>query len=244
MNYSLPSLSSRVRALINHPDPQWKKNNRRRLHPHQPLRRRSHPQSTTPTFPPPPHPHHEPPKQTPTPTRMRTSCSVITVQSFSASKLASRIAETPASTTKTGRRRSGTTLGRALSWCLLFGSSVRFALSLIFLNRSALNSEDWKWSWVVRMEVWFFFFFFFGHITVSMTLILGVYGSVNMRLGPNCSILLHPNPLFVQYLKVACQFQYGSQLYLFMVLCDNMDRIVLGGRVRWTNTRAYALWVL
>ena len=161
MNYSLPSLSSRVRALINHPDPQWKKNNRRRLHPHQLLRRHSHPQSTTPTFPPPPHPRHEPPKQTPTPTSKRTSCSVITVQSFSASKLASRIAETPASTTKTGRRRSGTTLGRALSWCLLFGSSVRFALSLIFLNRSALNSEDWKWSWVVRMEVWFFFFFLF-----------------------------------------------------------------------------------
>jgi hypothetical protein len=35
-----------------------------------------------------------------------------------------------------------------------------------------------------------------------MTLILGVYGSVNLRLGPNCSLLLQPNPIFVQYVKV------------------------------------------
>ncbi|KAL6336508.1 hypothetical protein AAG906_022449 [Vitis piasezkii] len=54
--------------------------------------------------------------------------------------------------------------------------------------------RDDTWSCIIVVLTFWFF--------VSMTLILGVYGSVNMRLGPNCSILLHPNPLFVQYLKV------------------------------------------
>jgi hypothetical protein len=35
-----------------------------------------------------------------------------------------------------------------------------------------------------------------------MTLILGVYGSMRLTLGPKCSILLPPNPLFVQSIKV------------------------------------------
>ena len=69
-------------------------------------------------------------------------------------------------------------------------------------------------------------------MTVSMTLILGVYGSVNTRLGPNCSLLLQPNPLFVKYLKVARQFQCGSLVLLFMMMCDNLDRIVF---IRWKS---------
>ncbi|KAI8559639.1 hypothetical protein RHMOL_Rhmol04G0188800 [Rhododendron molle] len=37
--------------------------------------------------------------------------------------------------------------------------------------------------------------------SVSVTLILGVYGSVNLQLGPNSSVLITPNPLFVEYIK-------------------------------------------
>ncbi|XWS67241.1 hypothetical protein CRYUN_Cryun05aG0270500 [Craigia yunnanensis] len=36
---------------------------------------------------------------------------------------------------------------------------------------------------------------------VSMSLILGVYGAVNIRLAPNCSLLIQPNPIFVQSVK-------------------------------------------
>lgn len=35
-----------------------------------------------------------------------------------------------------------------------------------------------------------------------MTLILGVYGPANLQLGPNSSILIKPNPLFVKNIKV------------------------------------------
>ncbi|KAK6779728.1 hypothetical protein RDI58_021912 [Solanum bulbocastanum] len=46
---------------------------------------------------------------------------------------------------------------------------------------------------VVILTFWFF---------VSMTLILGVYGPGNLQLGPNSSILIKPNPLFVKNIKV------------------------------------------
>uniref|UniRef100_A0A2P2JNW4 Uncharacterized protein LOC103966331 n=1 Tax=Rhizophora mucronata TaxID=61149 RepID=A0A2P2JNW4_RHIMU len=35
-----------------------------------------------------------------------------------------------------------------------------------------------------------------------MTLILGVYGPVSFSLGPNTSLLIEPNPIFVQSIKV------------------------------------------
>ncbi|XP_028102193.1 uncharacterized protein LOC114301432 [Camellia sinensis] len=35
-----------------------------------------------------------------------------------------------------------------------------------------------------------------------MTLILGVYGAINLQLGSNCSLLITPNPLFVESIKV------------------------------------------
>lgn len=46
---------------------------------------------------------------------------------------------------------------------------------------------------VVTLTFWFF---------VSMTLILGVYGPASLQLGPNSSILIKPNPLFVKNIKV------------------------------------------
>ncbi|XAR50838.1 Ubiquitin--protein ligase [Bertholletia excelsa] len=54
--------------------------------------------------------------------------------------------------------------------------------------------KDDTWSCIVVVLTFWFF--------VSMTLILGVYGSVNMQLGPNTSVLISPNPLFVEYVKV------------------------------------------
>lgn len=50
-------------------------------------------------------------------------------------------------------------------------------------------------------------------VTVSMTLILGVYGSVTLQLGPNSSILVQPSPLFVQSVKVVC-FTFCSHFRL------------------------------
>ncbi|KAK8971801.1 hypothetical protein V6N11_028187 [Hibiscus sabdariffa] len=54
--------------------------------------------------------------------------------------------------------------------------------------------RDDTWSCVIVVFTFWFF--------VSMTLILGVYGAVNIQLGPNCSLLIQPSPLFVQSLKV------------------------------------------
>ncbi|KMT12328.1 hypothetical protein BVRB_5g102700 [Beta vulgaris subsp. vulgaris] len=46
---------------------------------------------------------------------------------------------------------------------------------------------------IVILTFWFF---------VSMTLIMGIFGSENLQVGPCSSILLRPNPLFVHTLKV------------------------------------------
>lgn len=46
---------------------------------------------------------------------------------------------------------------------------------------------------VIILTFWFF---------VSIIMILGVYGSSSFLLGPNSSILIRPNPLFVECLKV------------------------------------------
>ncbi|KAF5940963.1 hypothetical protein HYC85_022130 [Camellia sinensis] len=58
---------------------------------------------------------------------------------------------------------------------------------------SPLLRED-AWSCMIVV----FTFWFFGSSSLSMTLILGVYGSVNLQLGPNSSLLITPNTLFVE----------------------------------------------
>ncbi|KAF8394921.1 hypothetical protein HHK36_018860 [Tetracentron sinense] len=64
----------------------------------------------------------------------------------------------------------------------------------ISISDASTEIRDEAWSCpVVLVMFWFF---------ASMTLILGFYGSVDLRLGPNCSRLLQANSLFVQYLKV------------------------------------------
>ncbi|XVF08280.1 hypothetical protein REPUB_Repub06bG0212900 [Reevesia pubescens] len=63
----------------------------------------------------------------------------------------------------------------------------------VFQDSSTMIRDD-TWSCIVVILTFCFF--------VSMTLILGVYGAVNIRLGPNCSLLIQPNPIFVQSVKV------------------------------------------
>ncbi|KAJ6922543.1 hypothetical protein NC652_016247 [Populus alba x Populus x berolinensis] len=48
-----------------------------------------------------------------------------------------------------------------------------------------------------------------------MTLILGVFGSMRLTLGPKCSILLPPNPLFVQSIKVEQLYDTNPGLMLY-----------------------------
>ncbi|XP_028075877.1 uncharacterized protein LOC114278086 [Camellia sinensis] len=66
-----------------------------------------------------------------------------------------------------------------------------------------ITTEDEETSRLIRDDTWsciivVLTFWFF----VSMTLILGVYGAVNLQLGSNCSLLITPNPLFVESIKV------------------------------------------
>ncbi|KAK1563246.1 hypothetical protein Q3G72_024723 [Acer saccharum] len=76
-----------------------------------------------------------------------------------------------------------------------------------FEDVSAIRDDTWSCI-IVVLTFWFF---------VSMTLILGVYGSTNIRLGPNASILIEPNPLFVQTVKVEelNDIKVGPKVYEF-----------------------------
>ncbi|KAF5471532.1 hypothetical protein F2P56_008319, partial [Juglans regia] len=64
---------------------------------------------------------------------------------------------------------------------------------LAFDDASTVIGDD-AWSCIIVLLTFWFF--------VSMTLILGVYGPANLSLGPNSSLLLQPNPIFVQSIKV------------------------------------------
>ncbi|CAI8612844.1 unnamed protein product [Vicia faba] len=65
--------------------------------------------------------------------------------------------------------------------------------NLRMADDSALVRDE-KWSCLaVIFSFWFF---------VAVTMIMGVYGSMTMVLGPCSSIVLQPNPVFVEYVKV------------------------------------------
>ncbi|XP_019162856.1 PREDICTED: uncharacterized protein LOC109159226 [Ipomoea nil] len=61
-------------------------------------------------------------------------------------------------------------------------------------DETVQSSSDDTWSCVVVVTTFWFF--------VSMTLIWGVYGTSNLQLGPNSSIMIKPNPLFVEQITV------------------------------------------
>lgn len=72
-------------------------------------------------------------------------------------------------------------------------SAVSYRLNISMSNAAANQMRDDVWSCLaVLIAFWFF---------ASLTIILGYYGSVSLELGPNCSRLVQPNPLFVQSLK-------------------------------------------
>ncbi|GMH12222.1 hypothetical protein Nepgr_014063 [Nepenthes gracilis] len=86
-------------------------------------------------------------------------------------------------------------------------ASYRINISISNLVPSDMRDDVWSFL-VVLLTFWFF---------SSMTLILGFYGSVNLQLGPNCSLLITENPLFVQSIEaqeVEGQIS-GSMLYGF-----------------------------
>ncbi|GLT69662.1 hypothetical protein SLA2020_417960 [Shorea laevis] len=75
-----------------------------------------------------------------------------------------------------------------------FGIPYQGNTNLLAFDDASTVIRDDTWSCVIVLLTFWFF--------VSMTLILGVYGSVNLNLGPNCSLLLQPSPIFVQSIKV------------------------------------------
>ncbi|KAK3019003.1 hypothetical protein RJ639_003611 [Escallonia herrerae] len=96
-------------------------------------------------------------------------------------------------------------------------------------NEGMTFIRDDTWSCIIVVLTFWFF--------VSMTLILGVYGSVSLRLGPNTSLLIESNPLLVDYLKV-------------QQVDDNMDGPTLYGFYEvpplevvttWSETLIYSL---
>ncbi|KAI4378752.1 hypothetical protein MLD38_016188 [Melastoma candidum] len=88
----------------------------------------------------------------------------------------------------------------------LFGFNFRRNNFIVFEDESSVIRDD-TWSCVIVVLTFWFF--------VSMTLILGVYGSVTLRLGPNSSILIEPNSIFVQSLKVEELDDTKPQLMLY-----------------------------
>ncbi|KAJ7964188.1 RING/U-box superfamily protein [Quillaja saponaria] len=85
--------------------------------------------------------------------------------------------------------------------------------------------RDDVWSCLVALVTFWFF-------AASMTLILGLYGSVNLQLGPNCSCLIEINPIFVKSIKVdeIDERKPGPMLYGF-------DKIPpMNVKTTWTET--------
>ncbi|KAL9374343.1 hypothetical protein Peur_033963 [Populus x canadensis] len=67
--------------------------------------------------------------------------------------------------------------------------------------------RDDTWSCVVVVLTFWFF--------VSMTMILGVFGAMSLTLGPKCSVLLQPTPIFVQSIKVEQLYDTNPGLILY-----------------------------
>ncbi|KAF9665607.1 hypothetical protein SADUNF_Sadunf16G0140600 [Salix dunnii] len=70
-------------------------------------------------------------------------------------------------------------------------SAVSYRLNMSTAAANQMRDDVWS-CLAVLIAFWFF---------ASLTIILGYYGSVSLELGPNCSRLVQPNPLFVQSLN-------------------------------------------
>ncbi|KAI8559638.1 hypothetical protein RHMOL_Rhmol04G0188800 [Rhododendron molle] len=78
--------------------------------------------------------------------------------------------------------------------------------------------------------------------SVSVTLILGVYGSVNLQLGPNSSVLITPNPLFVEYIKEWIYvLNEGSQINIsYSVNSTSLSSLIL---IIAQGSEGFAQWL-
>uniref|UniRef100_A0A7N0U4I9 RING-type domain-containing protein n=1 Tax=Kalanchoe fedtschenkoi TaxID=63787 RepID=A0A7N0U4I9_KALFE len=96
---------------------------------------------------------------------------------------------------------------------------------------AVLRDDTWSCILVV-VTFWFF---------VSMTLILGVYGSSNVKLGPNSSLLLQPSPIFVQNVKVEelDDPKPGLMLYAFYKT-PTLDVLTTWDEAYNTSVQAYS----
>ncbi|KAL4188308.1 hypothetical protein AMTRI_Chr08g201820 [Amborella trichopoda] len=91
------------------------------------------------------------------------------------------------------------------------GLSYRLNLSIYPSSEVPQELRDDAWSClVILLTFWFF--------AVSMTLILGFYGSVDLHLTPNYSRLLRANSFFVQEMKVKSESKQGPMLYGFLTV--------------------------
>ncbi|GKV21988.1 hypothetical protein SLEP1_g31897 [Rubroshorea leprosula] len=72
------------------------------------------------------------------------------------------------------------------------GVSYRGSFFAFDISSEVITDDTWSCI-IVVLTFWFF---------VAMTLILGVYGASNISLGPNCSLLIQPNPIFVQSITI------------------------------------------
>jgi hypothetical protein len=86
-------------------------------------------------------------------------------------------------------------------------------------------------------------------ITVAVTMIMGVYGSMSVALGPCSSIVFQPNPVFVQYVKVSFSY-YMPMLFLFIcfpfIVCEylcNLGLFALGRKLTG-KSRTHSLWYI
>ncbi|KAL6520911.1 hypothetical protein OROGR_017480 [Orobanche gracilis] len=88
----------------------------------------------------------------------------------------------------------------------------------------------------LKVGVYLTFFSFPLLISVVMTIAFGLYASETMRLGPNTSILIKPNHLFLESIKVvALDAAKGSMLYGFV------KNPPLDVRITWSETHNITL---
>lgn len=85
------------------------------------------------------------------------------------------------------------------------------------------RKELWVLTWNYVYAVWTIYVypesllicFSVRSVSVSVTLMLGLYGSSTLSLGPNCSLQIRGNPLFVEYVKVIFWVSWSSCSEIF-----------------------------
>ena len=86
--------------------------------------------------------------------------------------------------------------------------------------------------------IWFCVYVLFL-ISVAITMAFGLYSPENLRLGPNASILIQPNTLFVESIEVF------SKWLKFVLKCLVLRRFLLvPGGWSWCSQKFDVIWIL